>query len=59
METISLIADICGILGFLVSLFVASRVMKISNKIDANIEVDKSNKQTAFGKENKQKITNK
>jgi len=49
-ETISIIADICGILGFLISIFVASKVYTI-NKTTSN-----KNSQSAFGKKNKQSI---
>ena len=45
-ETISMIADICGILGFFISIFAASRVISLS----------KQNRQTAIGKDNKQKM---
>lgn len=50
-ETISLIANICGILGFFISIFAVSKVYTL-NKTISNI-----NKQSAIGKENKQSIT--
>jgi len=57
METLSIVADVCGILGFLISLFVFNRVIKINKKISAT---DNSIKQTARGKGNKQNVmTNK
>lgn len=45
-EIISIIADICGILAFFISIFAASRVITLT----------KQNKQTAIGKNNKQEI---
>lgn len=45
-ETISIIADICGILGFFISIFAVSKVYKLT----------KANSQFAIGKGNKQKI---
>ncbi|HRB70563.1 MAG TPA: hypothetical protein PK776_01810 [Flavobacterium sp.] len=50
-RTISIIADICGILGFFISLFAASKVITLSK-----IKGDKNN-QLAVGKKNKQKIS--
>lgn len=49
-ETISLIADFCGILGFFISVFAVSKVYTL-NKIIGN-----KNNQSAIGKENKQSI---
>ncbi|MCL9805707.1 hypothetical protein NAT51_09245 [Flavobacterium amniphilum] len=48
--TISIIADVCGILGFIISLFAASRVITLSKTIG-----DKNN-QFSIGKGNKQNI---
>ena len=50
-ETISIIANICGILGFFISIFAASKVITLSKTIG-----DK-NSQFALGKKNKQKIS--
>lgn len=60
METLSVISNICSILAFLVSLFVANEAVKISKKINVTITNKKddnsnSNRQTAIGK-NEQKI---
>jgi len=49
-ETISLIADFCGILGFFISIFAMSKVYTL-NKTIGDI-----NNQSAIGKENKQSI---
>ncbi len=60
MEIISNLANICSILAFLVSLFVANEAIKISKKINVTItnkgnEDSNNNRQTAVGK-NEQKI---
>lgn len=57
MNILDTLANICSILAFLVSLFVANEAIKISKKINIDIKSDSSNsnKQTAFGK-NEQKI---
>ena len=52
METISIIADFCGIAGFIISIFVIKGVRKINSQIN-------SNTQTAFGSKNSQQIENK
>lgn len=54
-ETISLIADICGILGFLISLFVAAKVIQITKNTRINSH---NNRQDANGNSNRQSITN-
>ncbi|WP_161499179.1 hypothetical protein [Flavipsychrobacter stenotrophus] len=38
-STISLIADICGILGFAISLFTVNKVYKITKEIKENNKV--------------------
>lgn len=50
-EYISIVANVCGILGFFISIFTASKVIKLSN----SIKIGDKNSQLAFGK-NKQKI---
>jgi hypothetical protein len=35
-NTISIIADVCGILGFIISLFAINGVRKIKNNINSN-----------------------
>ncbi len=57
MEILDTLANICSILAFIVSLFVANEAIKISKKINVNIKADNSNsnKQVALGK-NEQKI---
>ena len=55
-NTISVVANVCGILGFIVSLFALNGVRKINKRID---NTDNSIKQTAIGKENKQSVTTK
>ena len=35
-DTISTIADICGILGFIISLFAASQIIKLKQQIKGN-----------------------
>jgi len=42
MEIISLIADICGILGFVISIFAVSKVYKINKELKNNNKVDVS-----------------
>ena len=39
-NTISIIADICGILGFLISIFAVSKVYKIKKEIKDNNKVN-------------------
>jgi multisubunit Na+/H+ antiporter MnhG subunit len=36
MEILSSIADVCGILGFIISLFAIGGVIRINKKIDSN-----------------------
>ena len=43
-NTISIIADICGILGFLISIFAISKVYKINKEIKENNKVNVSGK---------------
>jgi hypothetical protein len=42
MEIISLIANICGILGFVISLFAVSKVYNIKKELKNNNKVDVS-----------------
>jgi fructose 1,6-bisphosphatase len=49
METISLIADICGILGFLISIFAVSKVYKIKKEMSDNNKVSVSGKTNIGG----------
>jgi len=35
-ELISTISDVCGILGFIISIFAASQVIKLKQKINGN-----------------------
>jgi len=51
---ISLIADICGILGFIISLFAINGVRKINKKIN---NTDNSINQKAKGTGNTQNVT--
>ena len=44
METISLIADICGILGFIISIFAVSKVYNIKKEMRDNNKVSVSGK---------------
>lgn len=53
-NTISLIADICGILGFVISLFAINGVRKINKQIN---KTDNSINQSAKGSGNTQNIT--
>lgn len=53
-ETISIVADICGILGFLISIFAVTKVYKIKTKIE---NTDSSIRQTAKGSGNSQTAT--
>ncbi|PTX16351.1 hypothetical protein SAMN04488598_10724 [Halanaerobium congolense] len=51
MAWFNIIAGICSIFSLLITLFIANKVVKITNKID----IDKSNKvgkQTTLGKDN-------
>ena len=45
-STLSIIASICGIIGFIISLFTVSKVIKIEKRLD------KSNKVSVKGKTN-------
>lgn len=58
MDILDTLANVCSILAFFVSLFVANEAVKISKKINIDIKADNSNrnKQTAIGK-NEQKIS--
>lgn len=38
-EIISTISDVCGILGFLISIYAASQVIKLKQKINGNNNV--------------------
>lgn len=53
-KTISLLADFCGILGFIISIFAINGVRKINKQIN---NTDNSISQTAKGSSNTQKIT--
>lgn len=53
-NTISLVADICGILGFVISLFAINGVRKITKQIN---KTDSSINQSAKGTGNTQNIT--
>jgi len=53
-NTISIIADICGILGLVISLFVINGVRKINKTIN---NTNNSIKQNAKGSGNKQSVT--
>jgi hypothetical protein len=44
METISVIADVCGILGFVISIFAVSRVYNIKKEMRENNKVSISGK---------------
>ncbi|MDR0506579.1 MAG: hypothetical protein LBH32_07165 [Dysgonamonadaceae bacterium] len=46
MEVISVIADICGILGFVISIFAVSKVYNIKKELKNNNKVDVSGKTT-------------
>ena len=43
-NTVSIIADICGILGFLISLFAVNKVYTIKKEMKNNNEVNVSGK---------------
>lgn len=49
METFNFIAGLCSIISFLISIFVASKVIKITK----NLNIDNSRKQFVFGKDNR------
>ncbi|MDR1583552.1 MAG: hypothetical protein LBS55_09920 [Prevotellaceae bacterium] len=49
MEIISIIADVCGILGFIISIFVVSKVYNIRKEQKNNNKVDVSGKATISG----------
>lgn len=51
---LSIIANCCGILGFLISLFAVSEVRKINKRTDNS---NNSKKQSAFGSGNKQTMS--
>lgn len=51
METFNIIAGACSIVSFLISIFVVTKVYKISNNL--NIDQSKNTKQTVFGWKNK------
>ena len=51
-KVISIIADVCGILGFIISLFAVSSIIKIKNSNSNN-----GNTQKAKGTGNTQSIT--
>jgi len=53
-NTISIVADICGILGFVISLFAINGVRKINKTIN---KTDNSINQSAKGTGNKQSVT--
>jgi hypothetical protein len=53
-STISIIANICGILGFIISLFTAGAVININRKIKKS---DNSINQSAKGSRNTQNVT--
>ncbi len=55
-KEISLIANICGILGFIISLFAINGVIKIKKKIK---KTDNSINQTIKGNSNSQQVTSK
>lgn len=58
MEIVSLIADICGILGFFISLFAIAGVIRINKRIN-NINISgPTNIQKARGRDNDQRISN-
>lgn len=46
MGIISVIADICGILGFVISIFAVSKVYNIRKELKNNNKVDVSGKTT-------------
>jgi len=48
-NTISIIADICGIFGFLISIFAISKVYKIKKEIKDNNKVEVSGKTNIGG----------
>jgi len=48
-NTISTIADICGILGFFISIFAVSKVYKIKKEIKDNNKVNVSGTTTVGG----------
>jgi hypothetical protein len=49
MEIISIIADICGILGFIISIFAVNKVYNIKKELKNNNKVDVSGKTTIGG----------
>ncbi len=48
-NTISIIADVCGILGFLISLFAVNKVYSIKKEIKENNKVNVSGKNKIGG----------
>jgi hypothetical protein len=52
-NSISIIADVCGIFGFLISLFAVTKVYQIKKTINSNTN---SNRQDARGSGNRQSI---
>jgi len=44
MEIVSVLADICGILGFVISLFAINKVYNIKKELKNNNKVDVSGK---------------
>jgi hypothetical protein len=48
-NTISIIADICGILGFIISIFAVSKVYNIKKEIKDNNKVNVSGTTTISG----------
>ncbi len=53
-STLSIVASICGILGFIISLFAINGVTKINKRIN---KTDNSINQSATGTGNKQNVT--
>lgn len=62
MEILSMLSDICSILAFLATIFIANEAVKISKKININNNLNSTsdssntNKQSAFGTRNEQNI---
>jgi hypothetical protein len=49
MDTISIIADICGILGFIISIFAVNKVYNIKKELKNNNNVNVSGETTIGG----------